>query len=594
MRVYKFLQHKHVFIFLTTWWLADATRASLLFLERAVAHQPVFARGVWQAFIWCGAGPVARLVEKSVRGEPVPALDKVQPNSLNILKFPLIAMFWNMIFYMVCLAYFTDCKFFDAKPKLDMVQCAAKYEDFYGFCTYMPCLLHVCRAYYAMYSQGGLVVFGDGFCMGSGGFIKKMSSTPNVNRQRYGFKSFLQEWSHHLGGGAYPGPWAQESCPRELQIEMLELLKDAEGSGDEVGSAKLLSQRCTVIDEPLLKTSGALNQEVDAPLKTKVIRLVLRVLFLALAANTLVTDAQMAMSSLAHLQGLQKMHALALVLAFSPNTVAAVAAAWMIEVKMTWTRRFFLQPNKLSILSDTVAFAYCGSLCFIYFFPLFLFGTTHAVLGFFVVCYAFAYDLLTLPWRLVTGDMAEIWVAVPVFFAGMLLSMLYTTVIICYYLIVKGRYPDVALRAKTRGVQERIFKDQLPHQVAARIIGAARDAGLAKLGRSPTGGSSPSWGSIEMDPMPLNKADEAEEVEEDEKCILNDEGLLLACGGKVLGCLSMPMVQLCVVIASQVYLGHGCWDAASASFQERRWAHYLETLSRFAAQRPFSLLWMYI
>ena len=30
-----------VFIWLTTWWLADATRASLLFLERAVAIQPV-------------------------------------------------------------------------------------------------------------------------------------------------------------------------------------------------------------------------------------------------------------------------------------------------------------------------------------------------------------------------------------------------------------------------------------------------------------------------------------------------------------------------------------------------------------------------
>ncbi|CAE7408959.1 ftsH [Symbiodinium necroappetens] len=49
MWVYKSLQQKHVFIWLTTWWLADATRASLLFLERAVAHQPVFARGVWQA-----------------------------------------------------------------------------------------------------------------------------------------------------------------------------------------------------------------------------------------------------------------------------------------------------------------------------------------------------------------------------------------------------------------------------------------------------------------------------------------------------------------------------------------------------------------
>ena len=27
---------------------------------------------------------------------------QVQPNSLNLFKFPLIAMFWNMIFYMRC------------------------------------------------------------------------------------------------------------------------------------------------------------------------------------------------------------------------------------------------------------------------------------------------------------------------------------------------------------------------------------------------------------------------------------------------------------------------------------------------------------
>jgi len=166
--VYKFLNRKHIFIFLTTWWLADATRASLLFLERAVAHQPVFARGVWQAFVWCGAGPVARLIEKSIRGEPVPSLDKVQPNSLNFLKFPLIAMFWNMIFYMCYLAYFTDCDLFAKNAPMNMVECGAKHADFYGFCVYVPCLLHLGRAYYGMYQQGGQVVFGDGFCMGMG------------------------------------------------------------------------------------------------------------------------------------------------------------------------------------------------------------------------------------------------------------------------------------------------------------------------------------------------------------------------------------------------------------------------------------------
>eukprot|EP00933_Yihiella_yeosuensis_P032430 TRINITY_DN26025_c0_g1_i1.p1 TRINITY_DN26025_c0_g1~~TRINITY_DN26025_c0_g1_i1.p1 ORF type:complete len:336 (-),score=54.87 TRINITY_DN26025_c0_g1_i1:79-1035(-) len=164
-RVYRWLCGKHVFIILTTWWLADATRASLCFLERAVAHQPCLARGVWQAFVWCGAGPIARLVEKSIRGEPVSPLEKVVPNSLNFLKLPLIAMFWNMIFYMVWMAYFSDCNLFAKEGALTMVECGAKHQDFYAFCVYVPCLLHLCRAYYAMYASGQ-AIFAEGLCMG--------------------------------------------------------------------------------------------------------------------------------------------------------------------------------------------------------------------------------------------------------------------------------------------------------------------------------------------------------------------------------------------------------------------------------------------
>lgn len=49
--------HHQVFVWLTTWWLADATRASLLFLERAVAEQPVFlGRQAW--WLWGATGDV--------------------------------------------------------------------------------------------------------------------------------------------------------------------------------------------------------------------------------------------------------------------------------------------------------------------------------------------------------------------------------------------------------------------------------------------------------------------------------------------------------------------------------------------------------
>ncbi|CAE7768838.1 unnamed protein product [Symbiodinium microadriaticum] len=356
-------------------------------------------------------------------------------------------------------------------------------------------------------------------------------------------------------------------------------------------AAKLVTT-AWVMDEPLLKSSAALNQEVHG-LRTKVLRLLLRLLFLALALSQLLEDFFSATGYLGHLQGFQKMHALALMLAFSPNTVAAVAGTWMIEVKMSWTHRLFLQPDMLGVISDAIALVYWGVLGFVYVFPLFLFGTTHGVLGFCVMCYAFTYDLITFPWRLVTGHMAEIWVAVPVIIAGALLAMMYVLVMMGYYSLVKFRYPDIAQSAPAGGDKEKIFKafkDQMPHQVAARIFGAARDVGLAKLGGSPTG-------ELEMDSAPFTKV---EEVQDGEKCILNNEGLMLALAGKVLGCLSMPMVQLCVVIASQVYLGHGAWEAANTSFQERTWDHYFDhshPLRWFGTAlrlQPFKLLWMYI
>ncbi|CAE6915273.1 unnamed protein product [Symbiodinium sp. KB8] len=424
-------------------------------------------------------------------------------------------------------------------------------------------------------------------------------------KQRYGFKSFLQELRSASVRNTKPllsaatvrlQMWGMNAGSAVTQMFVLEqhvnsLFRPPLALAVMAAAAKLVTT-AWVMDEPLLKSSAALNQEVHG-LRTKVLRLLLRLLFLALALSQLLEDFFSATGYLGHLQGFQKMHALALMLAFSPNTVAAVAGTWMIEVKMSWTHRLFLQPDMLGVISDAIALVYWGVLGFVYVFPLFLFGTTHGVLGFCVMCYAFTYDLITFPWRLVTGHMAEIWVAVPVIIAGALLAMMYVLVMMGYYSLVKFRYPDIAQSAPAGGDKEKIFKafkDQMPHQVAARIFGAARDVGLAKLGGSPTG-------ELEMDSAPFTKV---EEVQDGEKCILNNEGLMLALAGKVLGCLSMPMVQLCVVIASQVYLGHGAWEAANTSFQERTWDHYFDhshPLRWFGTAlrlQPFKLLWMYI
>ncbi|CAK9004248.1 Uncharacterized protein SCF082_LOCUS8092 [Durusdinium trenchii] len=118
-------------------------------------------------------------------------------------------------------------------------------------------------------------------------------------------------------------------------------------------------------------------------------------------------------------------------------------------------------------------------------------------------------------------------------------------------------------------------------QVAARIIGFVREVR-----------TSDARPEMEMDPMPLTGT-EVPELAND-RCILNDEGLTLLCGAKVLCSLSLPLVQLCVIVAAQVYLGRPAWEAAMLSFQERSWEHYFESLGHFAKQRPLTLLWVYL
>lgn len=179
--IYQMFLNKHVFVILTTWWLADATRASLCFLERAVANQAVFARGVFQCFIWCGAGPIARLIEKGVRGEPMPNLAALQPNSMNAFKYPLVAMWLTMMTWLVFLGFFTDCNIFgnDDGPQLTMVECGAKHDEMYAYLTYLSMGLNIARNYQGLLGIGSKGLYMDS-CWGGvcWAFVKKNGDSP--------------------------------------------------------------------------------------------------------------------------------------------------------------------------------------------------------------------------------------------------------------------------------------------------------------------------------------------------------------------------------------------------------------------------------
>jgi len=158
---YRFCKRPGVFSILTTWWLADATRVSLLTLERSVTCLPTLSRGLWQAFFWCSIVPVARCIELSSRGcLPPGKLDGMVPNTLNPWKHPLISMFFIMVAYLVHMAYYTDCGIFEGG--LTMTECGAKNQETYARFVYFACALHLARSWHAIITEGK-VVYGDVF-----------------------------------------------------------------------------------------------------------------------------------------------------------------------------------------------------------------------------------------------------------------------------------------------------------------------------------------------------------------------------------------------------------------------------------------------
>lgn len=149
---YRFCKRKPVLALITAWWLADATRVSLLTLERSVTCLPTLSRGLWQAFFWCSIVPVARCIELSSRGHTPPKLDVMVPNTLNPWRHPLISMFFIMVGYLLYMAYYTDCGIFEGG--LTMTECGSKHQDKYALCVYFACALHLARSWHLFVGAG--------------------------------------------------------------------------------------------------------------------------------------------------------------------------------------------------------------------------------------------------------------------------------------------------------------------------------------------------------------------------------------------------------------------------------------------------------
>lgn len=351
-----------------------------------------------------------------------------------------------------------------------------------------------------------------------------------------------------------------------------------------------------VLDDPQLKSKKTLQREREADgfSMVQLARIGLCVVFLLLSAEVFVEDAWSLYTGLPKVAGLQRVHAFAMVLAFSPNTVAAVAAACIFEA--LWLFKLPIRRSGIYWISDALAFVYGATLAAFYLMPLIFVSVVYGMLGAAVVTYAFAYDFVTLPWRIYTGHLNAIWIAVPVFSAYLLWTAMFHIVIAGYFIFVSRRYPELkeqASRAGSGNASSTFFNSlsQIgPHKVAVRILGKARDVGLSSLGVET---EPQSYVNVDVDSLPLNSF-EIEESADQDKCILNDQAALITCSTKIFTCVSVPLLQLCVIVAARVYLGESAWGAAEHSFAERSWGHYLGHVRDVGPNHLSSLVWIYL
>eukprot|EP00930_Biecheleria_cincta_P088081 TRINITY_DN77317_c0_g1_i1.p1 TRINITY_DN77317_c0_g1~~TRINITY_DN77317_c0_g1_i1.p1 ORF type:complete len:385 (-),score=48.21 TRINITY_DN77317_c0_g1_i1:181-1335(-) len=351
-----------------------------------------------------------------------------------------------------------------------------------------------------------------------------------------------------------------------------------------------------VLDDPQLKSKKTLLREREAEGYSRVhlVRIGLCIVFLLLSAEVFVEDAWSLYTGLPKVAGLQRIHAFAMVLAFSPNTVAAVAAACIFEA--LWLFKLPIRRSGIHLVSDILAFVYGGTLAAFYLMPLVFVSVVYGILGAVVVTCAFTYDFVTLPWRIYTGHLNAIRIAVPVFFAYLLWTAMFHIVIAGYFALVSRRYPELLeqnSRAGAGGANNTLLlslRQDGPHKVAVRILGKARDVGLSSLGIE---AEPESYVNVDEEPVPLNTF-EVEANEDQDKCILNDQAALITCSMKIFTCLSVPLLQLCVIVAARVYLGESAWGAAEHSFEERTWGHYLGHVRDIGPNRISSLVWIYL
>jgi hypothetical protein len=221
----------------------------------------------------------------------------------------------------------------------------------------------------------------------------------------------------------------------------------------------------------------------------------------------------------------------------------------------------------------------------------FLYGFTGAA----AMIFCFLKDVWTLPSRLKDHNMNVIWIALQILVALMMRTLVNIALIMGQEFFVAWRYPE-AVKQIAEGDRVRMRHVKMPGEVSARVIGYMQAAGRASSASISTEGEpqlteEPLMDLGESAPQRLKRSGSTEELE---KSILNDTVLAWICYAKTSLCISIPILQLCVIIAARVYLGNALWEAGVETFKERTWSHYLYQVWHGGGRGCLRLLWAYI
>lgn len=390
-----------------------------------------------------------------------------------------------------------------------------------------------------------------------------------------------------------------------------------------------------VLEDPVLMTRSDFirrrSETGESVEYRKKILLGARIIFCCLAFSTAVSDVVTLIHGFPLVHGWQRCHLIAMVLAFSPNAVAAVAALGVTEVKVHWLDHMPVSSDSLGWTCDVVAIMYANIMGLIYILPCFLVFLVYGLIGFFVTFYCFGRDFVTLPWSIHDHHLQAVWIAIPIFGALMMRTLVNIGLVIGQEKFVQWRYPEMTAKI-SEGDRVSMMEVKMPEQVSARVIGYARNLKnslqdgyeYALDGKEAEDASchveeplvdlcDGQAGSFEAEDASRRAASRAAQSnpalhfnirdlfprkvggnQDADRSILNDHVLAWLCYAKTTACISLPILQLFVIIAARVYLGHSPWEAGIETFKERSWGHYFGHVWSEGHRGWLRLLWTYL